>query len=160
MADITIRDVLDCELGFGDAARCYVWANISAPDLRWLDHVEETTGMKLRDVFNGSTFAHVVIGDTGVPIGLFGILPGNHEAEGKVWAVGTKAFSRHADAIGATARTVFDGLLEHRYASLWNTFASDRPRIVRFLKEAGFSRVSVIPSLPGKCVQLYARFSA
>lgn len=156
MADVTIRDVLDCEPAEVNSWLAHIADNLCAADRRGLASINPAVPSVLGETFLASPFAYVAFA-AGKPVAVFGVLPGDRPLAGKVWLIGTKSFARNADSMAAEAGRIFGDLLRTHYGFLGNVFDRRNPATVRFFKAAGFTRRAVIPSAPGTCVQLYAR---
>lgn len=134
--DDTIRESLE-----------YIAANLRPADLA---EVRATVGdvdpfWPLFESMEGSTASWLILDDTGLPIGAFGVAPHAALKVGIAWLLGTPEIEQAALSVGRQTRR-YVGEMQDIYPILWANVDARNELSLRWLEWAGFTFMDADPA--------------
>jgi len=132
----TVREALEfIAQGLRPADRAEVQATIGSEDPFWA----------LFESWEGSTASWLILDDTGLPIGIFGVAPHVVPGLGIAWLLGTEGMEREAVSVARQTRGYVAEL--HRYFPvLWANVDARNELSMRWLEWAGFTITDADPA--------------
>ena len=115
-----------------------------------LDEVRATAGDEdpfwaLFESWDASTRSWLIVDDTGLPIGIFGVAPHSAPGVGIAWLLGTEGIEADALSIGRQTRR-YVGELNEVFPVLWANVDARNELSMRWLEWSGFKVFDLDPA--------------
>lgn len=136
----------------------HIAANLRPADL---DEVKATIGDEdpfwaLVESWDQSTLAFLILDDTGLPIGAFGVAPHAAMKVGIAWLIGTPGIEAAALSVARQTKQ-FVQELQDIYPVLWANVDARNDLSIRWLEWAGFNMIDADPAF-GPEERLFLQF--